>query len=108
MTVLWIVLALLLCGVAALASYVHLLFVHSLPIRARENPETLKHFEEALRPRLGLDGQQGLFRYALARQLALVALVLVLTLLLVGEGRDVPQVIGEAAILAVTGGPLIS
>ncbi len=102
MTLLWIVPAVLLCGVAALASYVHLLFVHSLPIRARENPETLKHFEEALRPRLGMDAQQGLFRFALARQLALVALVLVLMLLLVTEGRAVSQAIGEAAILAVT------
>ena len=102
MTLLWIVSAVLLCGVAAVASYVHLLFVHSLPIRARENPETLKHFEEALRPRLGMDAQQGLFRFALARQLALVALVLVLMLLLVTEGRAVSQAIGEAAILAVT------
>ena len=95
MTLLWIVPAVLLCGVAALASYVHLLFVHSLPIRARENPETLKHFEEVLRLRLGMDAQQGLFRFALARQLALVALVLVLILLLVTEGRAVSQAIGK-------------
>ena len=102
MTALLIVSALLLCAVATLASYLHLLFVRSLPIRVRENPESLKHFEETLRPRLGLDAQQGLFRYGLARQLALVALVLVQTLLLVRGGRDVPQAIGEAAILAVT------
>ncbi len=102
MTWLWIVPAVLLCGVATLASYVHLLFVHSLPIRARENPETLKHFEEALKPRLGMDAQQGLFRFALARQLALVALVLVLTLLFFTEGRAVSEAIGEVAILAVT------
>ncbi len=102
MTALLIVSALLLCAVATLASYLHLLFVRSLPIRVRENPESLKYFEETLRPRLGLDAQQGLFRYGLARQLALVALVLVQTLLLVRGGRDVPQAIGEAAILAVT------
>ena len=102
MTWLWIVPAVLLCGVATLASYVHLLFVHSLPIRARENPETLKHFEEALKPRLGMDAQQGLFRFALARQLALVALVLVLALLFFTEGRAVSEAIGEVAILAVT------
>ena len=102
MTALLIVSALLLCAVATLASYLHLLFVRSLPIRVRDNPESLKHFEEALRPRLGLDAQQGLFRYGLARQLALVGLVLVQTLLLVRGGRDVPQAIGEAAILAVT------
>ena len=102
MTLLWIIPAVLLCGVATLASYVHLLFVHSLPIRARENPATLKHFEEELRPRLGMDSRQGLFRFALARQLALVALVLVLTLLFVAEGGGVSEAIGEAAILAVT------
>ena len=87
MTILWIFLALFLCGVTLLSSYMHLLFVHSLPIRARENPATVKHFEEDLKPHLGENTQQSLFRYALAQQLSLVMLVIVLMALL-SEGDE--------------------
>ena len=102
MTVFWIVVAVSLCGVAALASYMHLLFVHSLPIRARVNPVMLKRFEEEIRPRLGQDAQQGLFRYALARQLVLVALALVLIILLAEGSTSILWAAAEAAILSAT------
>lgn len=102
MTILWIFLALFLCGVALLSSYMHLLFVHSLPIRARENPATVKHFEEDLKPHLGENTQQSLFRYALAQQLSLVMLVIVLMALLSEEGRSIVVVAGETVILSAT------
>lgn len=100
MTVLWIISVVLLCGVAALASYIQLLFVHSLPIRTRENPVTLKHFEEDLKPRLGQNSQQCLFRYALAQQLAFVTLVVTLIVPLAAGGRDIFLAAGETAILS--------
>ena len=80
----------------------HLLFVHSLPIRARENPATVKHFEEDLKPHLGENTQQSLFRYALAQQLSLVMLVIVLMALLSEGGRSIVVVAGETVILSAT------
>ena len=79
-----------------------MLFVHSMPIKARGNPSTLKHFEEDLRPHLGHNTQQCLLWYALAQHLAFVSLAIVLSLLLIDGTRNIFFVGLEIAILSAT------
>jgi len=97
-----IILAIVLCGVIALASYLHLLYVQSLGIRPRGNAGSLKHFERHIRPVLRFDSQEGLARYALLRQVALIFLALDLVMLTLGSPRNELAFV-EPLVLALTG-----
>ena len=101
MTIIEIILAVFLCGVIALASYVHLLYVQSLRFRPRGNPESLKYFEQHVRPALKFDSQEGLSRYALLRQVALIFLALDLVMLTL-ESAESGLAFLEPLVLALT------
>ena len=101
MTIVEIILAIVLCGVIVLASYLHLLYVQSLRFRPRGNTVSLKHFEQHIRPVLKFDNAEGLARYALLRQVALILLALDLVMLtLVSPHNDLAFV--EPLVLTLT------
>ena len=102
MTIVGIILAVALCGVIALASYLHLLYVQSLRFRPRGNAESLKHFEQHIRPVLRFDSQEGLSRYALLCQVALILLALDLVMLTLGSPHNGLAFV-EPLVLALTG-----
>ena len=102
MTIAGIILAVVLCGVIALASYLHLLYVQSLRFRARGNAAALKYFEQHIRPALKFDVQEGLSRFSLVRQAALIFLVLDLVMLTLDQSQTEVAFV-EPLVLALTG-----
>ena len=101
MTFAGIILAVVLCGVIALASYLHLLYSQSLRFRPRGNPESLKYFEQHIRPALRFENQEGPSRYALLRQVALIVLALDLVMLTLPSAPSGLALV-EPLILALT------
>ena len=79
MIVLPIALAALLSAALALASYFHLLYAEALRLRPREAARSLAFFEKTLQPRLRLDAETGVQRFAAAKQLLILLLALDLT-----------------------------
>ncbi len=71
-----ILLAAGLCLALVIASYFHLLYSEALRLRPREAARSLPVFEERLQPRLGMDGETGVARFAAAKQMILVLLAL--------------------------------
>jgi CBS domain containing-hemolysin-like protein len=71
-----ITLAVLFAALLALVSYFHLLYAESLRLRPREAVRSLPAFEELLRPRLRLESETGVQRFAAAKQLLIILLVL--------------------------------
>jgi len=70
-----------------LAAFFYLLYAESVRLRPRESARALAFFEETVRPRLGLENDAGVQRFAAAKQLLLVLLVLDLVWA-VAAGRD--------------------
>ena len=68
--------AVVLCACLALASYLHLLYSESLRIRHRETAQSLPFFEETLSPRLQLEPEAGVQRFAAVKQCVLLLLAL--------------------------------
>jgi len=102
MTILALALIAILGGVAALSSYLYLLYVESLRLRPRENARSFEYFSEHLRPALKLSLEEGLRRFAVARQCALVFLSLDLMFLTL-RGQSVFLAMAEAAVLSMAG-----
>ena len=102
MTIVGIILAVVLCGVIALASYLHLLCVQSLRFLARGNAASLKYFEQHILPQLKFDVQEGLSRFTLVRQAALIFLVLDLVILTLDQSQTDFAFV-EPLVLALTG-----
>lgn len=78
MTYLEAFIAVLFCGVLALSSYLHLLYVESLRFRHREDARSFDFFDSHIKPLLKLQNEDGMRRFAMARQVALVLLTITL------------------------------
>lgn len=70
---LWALGIVLLAVLLAVVSFVQLLYLESLRLRARERP-ALEHFKENLLDRLGMDQERGALTYSLVKHASLVAL----------------------------------
>jgi putative hemolysin len=93
------VLLALTCLLLALVSFVQLLYLEALRLRARERP-ALERFKESLAGRLGMDLERGALSYSLIKHAALVLTgALSAALALAGEGRS-----AKAAAGALLGG----
>jgi putative hemolysin len=79
MILLPITVAAVLCAALALASYFHLLYTEALRLRPREAVRALPYFEETIQPRLCLDAEAAVQRFAAAKQFLILLLALDLT-----------------------------
>src|SRR5512132_4214736 len=79
MILLPITFAAVLCAALALASYFHLLYTEALRLRPREAVRALPYFEETIQPRLCLDAEAAVQRFAAAKQFLILLLALDLT-----------------------------
>ncbi|MGB9604697.1 MAG: CBS domain-containing protein, partial [Bryobacteraceae bacterium] len=70
---LWAMAIALLAVLLAVVSFVQLLYLESLRLRARERP-ALQHFKENLSGRLGMDHERGALTFSLIKHAGLVAL----------------------------------
>ncbi len=66
----------LLCGVVLLAAYWNALYVESLRIRPHAQARAYEVFEEEILPRMKIDERDGVRRYAMLKQFALILLAL--------------------------------
>lgn len=73
MTLLWLLAVFALCCLLALVSFVQLLYLEALRLRARERP-ALEHFKQTLASRLGMDYERGALTYSLIKHTSLVLL----------------------------------
>jgi CBS domain containing-hemolysin-like protein len=91
----------------ALSSYFHLLYVELLRFRAREDLRSFEFFEEHLAPLLKLPAEEGMRAFAMARQMMLIVLTIVLVhlSLRVNPFEDAPYQfeLFEALVLATSG-----
>ena len=94
MILLPILVIVILCAALVLASYLHLMYCETLRIRSREAARSLPFFEETLRPRLKLEADAGVQRFAAAKQCILLLLALDLTHLLdTGHGLHTARLV---------------
>jgi magnesium and cobalt exporter, CNNM family len=70
--------AALFCGVLSLSSYLHLLYVESLRFRHREDARSFQFFDSHIEPLLKLQNEDGMRRFAMARQVTLIVLTITL------------------------------
>jgi CBS domain containing-hemolysin-like protein len=90
-----------LCAALAVASYFHLLYSESIRLRPREAARSLPFFEASLQPRLGMEAETGVQRFAAAKQLLLVLLTLDLAWTLGGrEGFSASRLFEALAFTA--------
>ena len=68
--------ALLLCGIVTLASFLTQLYVEALRLRPHPGARAFSTFEESLRPRLKLEPAEGVRRYMMLKQAALILLTI--------------------------------
>ena len=80
----WIA-AVLLCGVILLAAYWNVLYVESLRIRPQAQARAYAVFEEEILPRMKIHERDGVRRYAMLKQLALIVLALDCALIAGGD-----------------------
>ncbi len=102
MTVLEIILAAAICGVLTLTAYLHLLYVESVRFRPRHTARSFDFFEQELRGLLGLEPEDGLRRYAIARQISIVLLTLDMMLLALRNQGTLLAIL-EALFLSLIG-----
>ena len=88
-----------LCAALVLASYFHLLYSESLRIMPREAARSLPYFEDALRPKLKLEAESGMQRFAAVKQCILLLLAFDLAYLR-GRGGFTGARLLEALVLA--------
>jgi len=69
----WVLAIILLALLLAIVSFVQLLYLESLRLRARERP-ALEHFKDHLSDRLGMDPERGVLTWSLIKHASLVAL----------------------------------
>jgi CBS domain containing-hemolysin-like protein len=101
------VIALVACGVLSLTSYLHLLYVESLRFRHREDARSFEFFDSDIEPLLKLKHDEGMRRFAMARQVALITLTIILVhLTLQAKPFEMPVpsqlAILESLVLAIT------
>jgi len=99
--------AVLFCGVLSLSSYLHLLYVESLRFRHREDARSFEFFESHIKALLKLQNEEGMRRFAMARQVTLVLLTIILVhLTLQADPFDVAVpfelAILESVVLSIT------
>jgi CBS domain containing-hemolysin-like protein len=70
--------AVLFCGILSLTSYLHLLYVESLRFRHREDARSFEFFDSHIEPLLKLENEDGMRRFAMARQVVLILLTITL------------------------------
>ena len=107
MTYLEAFIALLFCGVLSLSSYLHLLYIESLRFRHREDARSFEFFDSHIEPLLKLKNEDGMRRFAMARQVTLILLTITLVhLTLQAQPFDVAVpfqlVILESVVLSIT------
>ncbi len=101
-------LSVLFCGVLSLSSYLYLLYVESLRFRHREDARSFEFFDSHIEPLLKLKNEDGMRRFAMARQVTLILLTIMLGYLtLQARPFDVAVpfqiVILESVVLSITG-----
>jgi CBS domain containing-hemolysin-like protein len=99
--------AVLFCGILALASYLHLLYVEAVRFRHREDARSFEFFDSHVEPLLKLPAEEGMRRFAMARQVVLVLLTITLVhLTLQARPFDVAVpfelAIAESVVLSIT------
>src|SRR5579884_787333 len=94
-----ILLVIVLCAALVLASYFHLLYSESLRIMPREAARSLPYFEDTLRPKLKLEAETGVQRFAAVKQCILLLLAFDLAYLR-GRGGFTGARLLEALVLA--------
>ncbi len=99
MIILGAILLVVFSGVVTLSSYLYLLYVESLRLRA-SGARSFEYFSEHLRPKLKLNPEEGLRRFAVARQCALVLLSLDLMFLALQE-QSIGLALLEAVVLSI-------
>lgn len=99
--------AALFCAVLSLTSYLYLLYVESLRFRHREDARSFEFFESEIAPLLKLTPEDGMRRFAMARQVTLIFLTITLVHLTLRArvfDLTVPLLaILESVVLSVTG-----
>ncbi len=85
MLIVGIVIATLLCGVLTLSAYFNILFIEALRLRPHHAAKAFEYSDEHVLPLLGLTEHEGVRRYSMVRQTALVLLATDLTLLFAGD-----------------------
>ncbi len=101
MTVPAIILAAALCGVMLLAAYFNTLFVEALRIRPHAQARAFEYFEESILPRMKIAERDGVRRYAMLKQVALVLLAVDCLFVVGGERLTVAAAL-EALLLTFT------
>jgi len=87
-----------LCGVMLLAAYFNALFVESLRIRPHAQARSYEFFEERILPAMKIAERDGVRRYAMLKQLALILLALDCALITGGERLTIATIL-EALLL---------
>ena len=100
MLIVEVIVAVALCLVITLASYLVALYVEALKLRPRPSARSFEHFDEHVLPLLKLKEPEGIRRYSMLRQLSLVLLAGDLTLLM-NQGQTIELALLEAVVIAV-------
>src|SRR2546426_12779162 len=94
-----IILAIVFCGALGVAAYLRLLCPEAVRLRPREAARALPSFEETLQPRLKLEAENGVQRFAAVKQCILVALTLDLAYLFGARQGLTPQRLLEVLVV---------
>jgi len=97
MSFLLAVLGVLLCVLLALVSFVQLLYLEALRLRARERA-ALEHFKEVLAERLGMEYERGALTYSLIKHVSLVLLGVLALALTLDDRPHEPRAMAGAAV----------
>ena len=93
--------AIVLCGVMLLAAYFNTLFVESLRIRPHAQARAYDFFEKNVLQAMRIEERQGVRRYAMLKQLALILLAMDCVLITSSQGLTVAAML-EALLLTLT------
>ncbi|MCB1021801.1 MAG: HlyC/CorC family transporter [Acidobacteria bacterium] len=99
MLIAYVVVALVQCGVMLIAAYWSALFLESLRIRPHAGARAYPFFEEEILPRMNIDERDGVRRYAMLKQSALIVLALDCALITGGAQLTIESVL-EALLIA--------
>lgn len=98
MLIVAVAVAIALCGVMVLAAYFNALYVEALRIRPHVKARAYEYFDEHVLPRMNIEERDGVRRYAMLKQLALIVLALDCALMVGGERLTIEAVL-EALLL---------
>ncbi|MEZ5364601.1 MAG: hemolysin family protein [Bryobacterales bacterium] len=99
MLIAYVIVALVQCGVMMIAAYWSALFLEALRIRPHAGARAYPFFEEEILPRMNIDERDGVRRYAMLKQSALIVLALDCALITGGNQLTIESAL-EALLVA--------